>query len=594
MSQAPKNILTGSLMVLHPANPAASDLNLIKLAEFMGIPVCGIEFAGGSLASLEDARALSGSALAVAISAGNLLRLLDNGALGRPEAWARLPGNLFVYGFTSDPSHGKLAAVLSGGAYRAVRPVDNKKAAYDISAADRSVCEELSGLKLWPVRAEDDAVFEKSAPDAVVHEYLQIDGGGLVAGLDRPGGCLMLAAVKDIIDVDAPFLRENRLIDWLSQLVPAVWFFRRIFGARCWRGLCKQACLVIDDPLLRKRHGFLRYSQLLGAMQESNFATSIAFIPWNYRRSDREIVEMFRQHPDRFTLSIHGCDHSKHEFGDKNRALCSAKASAAHNRMRIHRQLTGLKHDNVMVFPEGVFTVESCRVLLNAGYLAAVNSTPFAVDAAPDQLRVRDMLLPVTNVYGLPLLVRHYPGYIMEFALDLFLGKPALIVEHHGYFQRGYCDIQELAAQINRMTQPILWRGLETIAQTACLQRQAPDGATEVRFFTNEVVYQNLTAATQKVRFCRQWAGGAEPPGVTVNGAAAEAVLGAGAFTLEIDLPSQAVAVVNVAQRPAAADSAVRVGDFPYQTRVFFRRLLCEFRDNYVHPGKSLLQHYAS
>jgi hypothetical protein len=43
--------------------------------------------------------------------------------------------------------------------------------------------------------------------------------------------------------------------------------------------------LVIDDPLLKPRYGFLKFLPFLRLMQRHDFATSIAFIPWNWRRS---------------------------------------------------------------------------------------------------------------------------------------------------------------------------------------------------------------------------------------------------------------------------------------------------------------------
>ncbi len=41
------------------------------------------------------------------------------------------------------------------------------------------------------------------------------------------------------------------------------------------------ACLIIDDPLLIPRYGKLNFAKLLREMNEHNFFTEIAFIPWN-------------------------------------------------------------------------------------------------------------------------------------------------------------------------------------------------------------------------------------------------------------------------------------------------------------------------
>ena len=53
------------------------------------------------------------------------------------------------------------------------------------------------------------------------------------------------------------------------------------------------ACLIIDDPVLRPKYGCLDYKRLLKEMKIHNFFTEIAFIPYNYRKSDAETVRLF-------------------------------------------------------------------------------------------------------------------------------------------------------------------------------------------------------------------------------------------------------------------------------------------------------------
>ena len=56
-------------------------------------------------------------------------------------------------------------------------------------------------------------------------------------------------------------------------------FLRAAFGDALWHSERDQACLVVDDPLLRKNYGFLNYRRLARIMDEMRFTTSIAFIP---------------------------------------------------------------------------------------------------------------------------------------------------------------------------------------------------------------------------------------------------------------------------------------------------------------------------
>ena len=70
------------------------------------------------------------------------------------------------------------------------------------------------------------------------------------------------------------------------EAVPPVLYLKWAFAATCWSAPERSACLVIDDPLLRPTYGFVDYRELLSLMQRYKFSTNIAFIPWNWRRSD--------------------------------------------------------------------------------------------------------------------------------------------------------------------------------------------------------------------------------------------------------------------------------------------------------------------
>ena len=76
------------------------------------------------------------------------------------------------------------------------------------------------------------------------------------------------------------------------------------------------ANLTIDDPWLTEPYGHLGYRALLEEMEKHNFHTTLAFIPWNYDRSEEDVVKLVRAHPERYSISIHGDNHTHREFGD--------------------------------------------------------------------------------------------------------------------------------------------------------------------------------------------------------------------------------------------------------------------------------------
>src|SRR4030095_7061795 len=179
-----------------------------------------------------------------------------------------------------------------------------------------------------------------------------------------------------------------------------------------------------------------------------------------------------------------------------------SKARVSKARMAKHQELTGVPCDNVMVFPQGVFSTAASRAVKQAGFLAAVNSTPFPVDDPPEKLRVRDLLSPaVTRIQTLPLFIRRYPTCLAEFALDLFLGKPALMVEHHAYFRDGYHKLEAFAAQLNHLSDAIYWCGLEEIARISFLWRTDAAEVVHVRLFCDQSIVTNNWPTARLFKF---------------------------------------------------------------------------------------------
>ena len=104
------------------------------------------------------------------------------------------------------------------------------------------------------------------------------------------------------------------------------------------------------------------------------FTTTIAFIPWNYRRTSDSVARVFRERSDRFSICLHGCDHTEGEFASTEVRRLNTQLHLATQRMRAHEQSTGLPYAEVMVFPQGKFSAASLELLKCHNYLAAVNS----------------------------------------------------------------------------------------------------------------------------------------------------------------------------------------------------------------------------
>ena len=133
---------------------------------------------------------------------------------------------------------------------------------------------------------------------------------------------------------------------------------------------------------------------------------------------------------------------------------------------------------------------------------------------------MRDLLSPaVTRHSSLPLFIRHYPTRPAEFALDLFLGKPALMVEHHDYFRDGYQQLEAFAAQINHLNDTIYWCGLEEIARNSFLWRTDAAEIVHVRLFCDQSVVTNNWPTPRCFKFSKSLdRDQLKPPAMAANG----------------------------------------------------------------------------
>jgi hypothetical protein len=282
-----------------------------------------------------------------------------------------------------------------------------------------------------------------------------------------------------------------------ATFAPPIMFLRYAAGERAWHSPGSYANLTIDDAWLREPYGYVNYEELLKQAQLHSFHATLAFVPWNFDRSQPAMVSLFREHPDRFSVTIHGNNHDHQEFGAYNahplqEQVKSIKQGIA--RMEKFSELTGIPYDTVMVFPHSISPEATLAVLKRYNFLATANSLNVPSDAtAPSdpEFALRTASLQFADFPSL----RRYSAEATipeaQLAIDAFLGNPLLFYVHESFFAPGIGAFNAVADSVNHLQPDTQWMSLGYIARHLYLERLRDDGNYDLRMFTGTVDLKN-------------------------------------------------------------------------------------------------------
>ncbi len=354
----------------------------------------------------------------------------------------------------------------------------------------------MAGLKLSLRLRTEDAVLAgaQTAGHPTFANVILVGNAPVFLRFQHKDAPIFFCTSSQMIDIDQSIGQGFYDVkDHFCSVVPLVMFIRFIFPDVAWHPQELGACLIIDDPLLKSQYGFCNFAKLCDLMRGHGFTTNIAFIPWNWRRTSPTASKFFRDQSEFFSVSIHGCDHTAGEFGARSLELLHARAQLARSRMRSHEARTGIKHDSIMIFPQGVFSSVCPDVLRRNGYLAAVNTELVPVDSQNARTRIRDVWDVAIMTYGdFPIFTRRYVFHGLEnFAFDLLLGKPCLIVAHHDSFKDDGAALIELVEKLRSLNCSLRWRPLGQVIRSACRRRANGVGAEEVEMYGNDLIIRN-------------------------------------------------------------------------------------------------------
>lgn len=477
-------------LVLQPCDLAdARASRLCRILDFFGIPW---EPVTPSRLGDRLARVTDGSECAVLASIKTF-----GEALGGPAVSAlRRAAALYLYADVGDTGEETLSSLWTHrGWFLGAAP--RGFVSLKVTETHRQLAGPMAGLQVSARLGETDRVLVRGggATGPGPAGLVTAAGAPVFVGFQHEGVPAFLCTSPEIVDIDQPVPSGFYDVkDHFSSVVPLVMFLAWAFSGVMWRPRESGACLIIDDPLLKSSYGFCDFRDLRAFMARHGFTTNIAFIPWNWRRTSSEAAEFFRREAAVFSVSIHGCDHVAGEFGVTSVDLLDARARVARTRMEHHRARTGIRHDAIMVFPQGVFSSQCPEVLKRNAFIAAVNTEVTPVDRQHDRTRIRDVWDVAIMRYGaFPVFTRRYLFHGMEnFAFDLLLGKPCLIVTHHEFFGDGCAGLVEFLERLSSLNCSLRWRSLGEVIRRACRHRPTGSGAEEeVEMYGNELLIAN-------------------------------------------------------------------------------------------------------
>jgi hypothetical protein len=500
----------------------------------------------------------------------------------RARRWLEQIHSVFVYAGEDIAALGKLAELRHGP--NTLSEGCPATASFVVSDKLPEFCGVMAGVRIKADEADVDLIF--SSPPAGRHvEVITLNHGAVFVKVEYRGVPVFLCSGKSIIDIvsdlpDGIFdVRQHVL-----QAVPPVLYIKWAFAGTCWTAPEKSACLIIDDPLLKPRYGFVRYGELLSLMQRYKFSTNIAFIPWNWRRSDPRVTQLFRENPEYYSISVHGCAHTRAEFGSDDSERLYGTARRALAQMSQHESSTGIPHDRVMVFPQGVFSEAAMSVLKRTDLVAAVNNDTISSNRNPRAITVADVWDTAIMAYdNFALFTRRYPwSGIENFAFDCLLGKPIVIVVHQDSCRDHCARLIAFIEQLNALACPLTWRSLGELVRRSCRQRVLSADVTQVEMFGKELFIENLSDRTKQFLIRRRESNPSAIREVRAGSRPIPWKCYGDQIQFEVELKGREQTIIRLDFHELDEKSKT-AENLNYTARTMLRRYLCELRDNYLH-----------
>ena len=570
-------------IVDHSCSSAAT-VRLERILDFLGIPWQVFEsasdlFEAGANGPL---RGVHYSILAPITAVGDLVSWTALGVT-TDQTVASTPHSVFAYVTSETSACEEVLQTLTSCPNARLLPLGTQTVEVRVSDRYPELTGPMHGLRAKVTARSCDQILSIE-PASSISRIIETDVGASFFEMQPDGVRIFVSCSSEVPNLNEPLSgRCYDIRDQFLSTVPLLTYLRWAFRDVCWQAAESGACLIIDDPVLRPTYGFCDFRQIDAQMREHGFSTNISVIPWNWRRTSSDTAALIQNSGGRFSVSVHGCDHTNGEFATKAMPTLNGKAGLAKERMKCHRERSGISHDLIMVFPQGAFSPESLSVLQQHQFVAAVNTEGRPMNSGKETLTIQDTWgVALLKYDSFPLFTRRYPADGLEnFAFDLLVGKSCLIVEHHEFFKGDGREVIEFVRALNSINCTLHWRSLGEVIRRSYQWRRRSDGIIDIRMFANELVLKSTSDEDQSYQIQKADRGSCGVQEVWANGERLEWQTANGSITFVCNLPPGAEVLIQV-QYVSSPDPAELKHSLQDRVKTVFRRSLSEFRDTFL------------
>ncbi len=507
------------LLIVDSTAPQDSDPSFEKVLLYYGLNVKKLDISIESLGASQVADESGSAYRAIAINFITLEKANSQGSAGlRALKDAVASGaNLLVSGISrkADGTDSAALLALTGNEVRGAESRLDSSRDWKVEGSLPDATLELTGLEVSysQERQEDFALLIQEGSTGVA---------SLITSSDDQGNRYTVFARQSwglgsiFLDADyAGNLDRSRMWDLLNssyfgRLVPTMMFARYAFGEMAWHSNNRFANLTLDDPSLTEPWYSFSYRQLLLHMNSADFHTSISMPPVLYQEPQKEVIDLFLNNPERYSVVVHGNNHESYEFyyyetkpGDQYAArplsVQDANLVQALTRMEEFKRATGIPYGRDMVFPYNISPLPTILLMKKYNFLATANAANVPLGETMKSAYDFNAYPAVMDYGSFPLLTRYEPAGL-PYPMLFFVGKPVLPLAHIDLFGDNPGAFDSTAQAINRSwgKTKVQWRSLDYIMKHLYLEKRNEDGTTGIKFFGNDLVLANESGQAQK------------------------------------------------------------------------------------------------